>query len=80
MNKLNISNQGFRILSLTVILFECLFPLVLILPKEFVLAFITMGFLFHLGTAIIMGLNSFWFSFVCFYPAVIFFTQSDWPF
>ncbi|MBB5621240.1 hypothetical protein HDE69_002293 [Pedobacter cryoconitis] len=55
-----------------VMIMETLFPLCLILPFNYALVFIIWGFLFHLFTAIIMGLNSFFWAFMAAYPALFF--------
>jgi hypothetical protein len=55
-----------------VIIMETLFPLCLILPWESALIFLIWGGIFHLFCAAIMGLNSFFWSFVATYPAIIF--------
>ena len=55
-----------------VMLTEALFPLCLILPLPFAIAFLVWGFTFHLLNAIIMGLNSFFWAFMATYPAILF--------
>lgn len=54
-----------------VIIFECLFPIVL-LTTEYAWVFFLLGILFHLGVAVTMGLNSFLWSFLATYPAIYF--------
>ncbi|SER72385.1 hypothetical protein [Natrinema salaciae] len=54
------------------IAFECLFPSVLLAPSEYVFAFLLLGFSFHVGAAIFMGLNGFILPFVATYPAIIY--------
>lgn len=61
-----------RGLSLAFIGFECAFPLVLFLPLPLVWAFLAGALLFHLGTAAIMGLNTFVWSFAATFPALVF--------
>ena len=55
-----------------VMIMETLFPLCLILPFNYALIFIIWGFMFHLLTAIIMGLNSFFWAFMAAYPALFY--------
>jgi len=62
-----------------VMIMETLFPLCLILPFNYALVFIIWGFLFHLLTAVIMGLNSFFWSFIATYPALFYINhQIQW--
>ena len=58
------------LLCWSVIVVESLFPLALVLPHPFLWFFLIAAGLFHLGCAIIMGLNSFFFAFTATYPAV----------
>jgi hypothetical protein len=58
-------------LAWTTIGFECLFPLTLVAPRPITLAFLALGFTFHLLNAAVMGLNVFFWEFVATYPAVI---------
>lgn len=51
---------------------ECAFPLVLIVGWPAALLFIAWGVLFHLMNALVMGLNSFFWSFLSTYPAVVY--------
>jgi hypothetical protein len=55
-----------------VITFEILFPLTLIAPAPVTWAFLVCGTLFHVANAGVMGLNSFLWSFVATYPALLF--------
>lgn len=65
-----------------VILFECIFPLVLLLPTPWAVAFLSLGCLFHLGNGIAMGFNAFIWAFIGTYPAILycsrFLSQSIW--
>jgi len=54
-----------------VILFETLFPLAIFGPQEVLTIALAIGFLFHLGCATMMGLNSFLWSFPAAYPCLI---------
>jgi hypothetical protein len=58
--------------SALVVILECSFPLTLVLPsplREWVLAG---GLTFHVANAIVIGLNSFTFTYVGLYPALLF--------
>lgn len=59
-------------LSRMVILWECSFPLVLLLPLPLALIQLAGGVVFHLVMAYIMGLNDFVWSFLATYPAVLY--------
>ena len=66
-------NRFFEIvLVYGIISFECLFPVAFILGGEFIFLFISLGFLFHVGVAFIMGYNDFLYTFPCAYPAIIY--------
>lgn len=54
------------------ILFECAFVVMLFGPIWLVLATLALGALFHVICAVLMGLNSFVWSFVATYPCVMF--------
>lgn len=58
-------------LSLGFILLECSFPLVLVLPQPAVWALLGCALFFHLSTGVIMGLNTFLWSFAATFPAVL---------
>jgi hypothetical protein len=51
---------------------ECLFPLLVLTGTQSCLLVLVAGILFHLTIALVMGLNSFFWSFVATYPAVLF--------
>jgi hypothetical protein len=57
-------------LSWSVILTELLFPLVLVVPDAVVPWFLAGGLAFHLGAAVVMGLNTFVWAFAATYPAI----------
>jgi hypothetical protein len=61
-----------RFLSWSVIVLEMLFPLVLLLPAPYALVALALPLAFHVGCAVVMGLNSFIWAFPATYPAVIF--------
>jgi len=59
----------------TIILVETLFFLVLFLPSPWFLVFLMWGLIFHAYNAIVMGLNTFFWSFVATYPCIVFFNH-----
>jgi hypothetical protein len=61
-----------RTLSWALIAWECLFPLVLLAPPRAVALLIGIGILFHVAAALIMGLNTFLWSFTGTYPCIVF--------
>ncbi len=60
------------VMALTVIGIETLFPLVFVIPQRGALALLAATALFHVGSAAIMGLNTFVWSFLATYPAVLY--------
>lgn len=62
-----------KAMSWSVIIGECSFPLVLLVPMPFALIFLAWGVTFHLLGAMIMGLNTFFWSYVSLYPALLYF-------
>jgi hypothetical protein len=56
----------------SVILFECLFPLALVTGTTGAGVFLTLGVSFHLGIAVIMGMNLFPLAWFATYPAIWF--------
>ncbi len=62
--------------SWSVIGYECVFVLVLVLPAPYALAFVAAGLMFHLAIAVIMGLNDFVWAFASTYPAILFWLTS----
>ena len=63
---------GAMTLSGGIILWECLFPILLLLPQPIPTAVLVSGILFHLSNAIFMGLNCFFLAFTALYPALMF--------
>jgi len=62
-----------------VMIMETLFPLCLFLPWPYAMVFLIWGFTFHFFTALIMGLNSFFWAFMATYPALYFINhQMPW--
>ena len=55
----------------SLILWESCFPLLLVAPRPLAILFLLMGIAFHGGAALFMGLNTFFWTFVATYPAVI---------
>lgn len=68
-----------RLLGLLVcwgtIIFECGFAAIFLLPLPFLYAMLCVGALFHVVTAIIMGLNKFFWSWIATYPALLYCTH-----
>lgn len=60
------------LLAWSVVGVEALFPLVLLLPEPWNWSFLVWGAVFHLMTAVVMGLNSFFWAFVATYPAIVY--------
>jgi len=60
-----------RMLGSGVVVWECAFPLVLLLPAEALPFFVVTGLTFHAVNALVMGLNSFLISFAALYPPLI---------
>jgi hypothetical protein len=59
------------VLGWSVILFEVSFPLVLIAPPSVAVAALSVGLTFHLGCAVLMGLNSFVWPFPATYACLL---------
>jgi hypothetical protein len=61
-----------RALSIFLVIWECTFPLALIVPRPMAYAMVASGALFHLSNGILMGLNDFLWLFVATYPALLY--------
>lgn len=61
-----------RIASWTIVAFECTFWVALITPAPVTLAYLAIGFAFHVGCAAIMGLNTFVWAFPATYFCVFY--------
>ncbi|HEX6903345.1 MAG TPA: hypothetical protein VF789_26750 [Thermoanaerobaculia bacterium] len=61
-----------RMLSWGVVAAELAFPLSLILGYPYGLVFLGWGVFFHAANALVMGINSFFWSFVATYPAILY--------
>lgn len=59
-------------LSRGLLIWECSFPAVLLLPGPGTYAFLGIGLVFHLSSAALMGLNTFVWSFLAIYPAILY--------
>jgi hypothetical protein len=70
-NTVRTKNKLLILLSWQLIAFESLFALALLLPTKVLFIFLSIGILFHVINAIIMGLNTFVWSFLGIYPAFI---------
>lgn len=60
-----------RMMGSGIVLWECSFPSVLVLPPAFLPLFVVTGIGFHIANALIMGLNSFVYAFAAWYPALV---------
>jgi hypothetical protein len=69
-----------KLLTRSVIAFECCFPLILVAPKSVAIAMFFVGAQFHAGCAITMGLNAFLFVFPASYVCVAYVAQQISPF
>lgn len=67
-----------RVLCISVVGWECLSPLVLVGPRS-ALIYLVLGVGFHASTALVMGLNTFFLSFVALYPALWFCASHPFP-
>lgn len=56
-----------------VVLFELAAPAVLVIPPGQRMLFLILGFLFHLGIAVALGLNRFFWAWISTYPALLVF-------
>ena len=65
-----------RLLAPLLIVWQCSFPIVLLAPVPVGLVILGIGVLFHLANAYFMGLNTFVWSFIATYPAIVFCIQS----
>lgn len=63
------------VINWLIILFECFFPLALVMPREYFCCFLISGFIFHLAIAIWLRLGKFFWVWLATYPALIFITQ-----
>jgi len=59
-----------RLLCWSVMGWEIAFPLVFVAPKLLMIALLTMGVVFHVFCAVVMGLNRFVWAFCGCYPSV----------
>ena len=63
-----------------VVVFECAFPLILIGLSELAMGLLAIGFSFHLGCAVTMGLNAFLLAFPGAYVCIAYVAQTTSPF
>ena len=64
-----------RWLTKSVVIVECIFPLILFAPPTVAIAMLAAGFLFHAVCAVTMGLNTFVIAFPATYLCVVFLAQ-----
>lgn len=67
-------------LSRGTMMLEVIGPLLVLMGPRTTIVFICCGVMFHLGSAIIMGLNSFVWSFIACFPAVLYISERWAPF
>jgi hypothetical protein len=65
-----------KCLCWSIIVYECLFPLFVLTGTWTCLLVLGVGILFHFAIALVMGLNSFFWSFIATYPAILFFANT----
>jgi hypothetical protein len=58
-------------LARIVVTWECMFPIVLLLPFSAAIVLLATGVVFHIGNSVIMGLNTFNWAFLGAYPALL---------
>lgn len=68
-----------RLLTRSVILFECVFPLIMVAPKGVAIGLLVVGVVFHVGCAVSMGLNTFLLAFPGSYICVVYIAQRTSP-
>jgi hypothetical protein len=61
-----------RLCSWAIIMGECGFPLVLVAPSWLLVVILAGTISFHLGCAVVMGFNTFFWSFLATYPAILY--------
>jgi hypothetical protein len=69
-----------RWLTRSVVLVECIFPLILFAPRSVAVTMLAVGFLFHAVCAVTMGLNTFLIAFPATYLCVIVLAQEVSPY
>jgi hypothetical protein len=62
-----------KLICWCVIIFECAFPILIFTGIQSTVFFILVGMIFHFSISIFMRLNSFFWSFIATYPALLFF-------
>lgn len=67
-----------RVTSKAVLLFECGFFITLLLPLRYSWPIFLAGILFHIANAVVMGLNTFVWSYLALYPAAAYCGESVW--
>jgi hypothetical protein len=63
-------------ISWLIILWESMFPVVLVVPEPIAAVLLCVGIVFHFVNAVVMGLNTFFVAFVATYPAIAFCVES----
>ena len=65
-----------RLLSWSVLAFECVLPFAVLVNPIWCIAFLALGFCFHVAIAVVMGLNSFLFPVIGCYPSLLYLSLS----
>lgn len=68
------------IISWSIVVFECIFPVVLVVPSEVAVCMIALAGLLHFSIALTMGLNKFFWAWLSTYPALFGCTMGIVPF
>lgn len=67
-----VGRRAFGLLSKGLLTWQCTFPLVLVLPERLAYLSLACGVVFHVANAALMGLNTFVWSFIATYPAILY--------
>jgi hypothetical protein len=62
-------------LTYFILVFECTFPVVVLLSPPYSLAYVVVGCVFHIVNAHVMGLNMFVWAFLATYPSILFWSS-----
>lgn len=67
--------QASKFINWWVIIFECFFPLVMVIGRPYCWIFLALGIIFHASIAICLRLGKFFWVWIATYPVLIFITQ-----
>jgi hypothetical protein len=65
-----------RALTVSVIVFETAMPFSILFPVDVTVAFLVIALLFHIGCAVVMGLNDFVWAFAATFPGILYISSS----